>query len=84
MMNRFRSAVVWLALLPIYFYQRFVSKPLHWLVPCSGCRFHPSCSAYAVIALKTHGLFKGSWLSIKRIGRCRPGGGSGIDEVPPA
>ena len=79
-----RNAVVWLALQPIYFYQRFVSKPLHAIIPGSGCRFHPSCSAYAVIALKTHGFLKGSWLSIKRIGRCRPGGGYGVDEVPPA
>lgn len=84
MMNRFRSGVVWLALQPIYFYQRFISKALHAVIPGSGCRFHPSCSQYAVNALKTHGLLKGSWLSLKRIVRCRPGGDSGIDEVPPA
>ncbi len=83
-MNRFRSGVVWLALQPIYFYQRFISKALHAVIPGSGCRFHPSCSQYAVNALKTHGLLKGSWLSLKRIVRCRPGGDSGIDEVPPA
>ena len=83
-MNRFRSGVVWLALQPIYFYQRFISKALHAVIPGSGCRFHPSCSQYAVNALKTHGLLKGSWLSLKRIVRCRPGGDSRIDEVPPA
>lgn len=83
-MNRFRSGVVWLALQPIYFYQRFISKALHAVIPGSGCRFHPSCSQYAVNALKTHGLLKGSWLSLKRIVRCRPGGDCGIDEVPPA
>jgi putative membrane protein insertion efficiency factor len=83
MFKQLGSFVVWLALRPIYFYQRFVSKPLHALVPGSGCRFHPSCSEYSVIALKTHGFWKGSWLSLKRVCRCRPGGGYGVDEVPP-
>ncbi len=46
------------------------------------CRFTPSCSHYAVEAFKKHGLFKGGWLSVKRISRCRPGGGSGYDPVP--
>ena len=83
-MNRLRNGMVWLALQPIYFYQRFISKALHAIVPGSGCRFHPSCSVYAVIALKRHGIFKGAWLSIKRIARCNPVGGSGVDDVPPA
>ncbi len=46
------------------------------------CRFTPTCSHYAVDALKKHGLLKGSWLAIKRIGKCHPGGGSGYDPVP--
>ncbi|MEP7317082.1 MAG: membrane protein insertion efficiency factor YidD [Panacibacter sp.] len=46
------------------------------------CRFTPTCSQYAAEALKKHGLFKGMWLSIKRISRCRPGGGHGYDPVP--
>jgi putative membrane protein insertion efficiency factor len=46
------------------------------------CRFTPTCSQYALEALRKYGLFKGSWLSIKRIVRCRPGGGSGFDPVP--
>lgn len=46
------------------------------------CRFTPTCSHYAVEALKKHGLFKGFWLSIRRIGRCHPWGGSGYDPVP--
>jgi putative membrane protein insertion efficiency factor len=47
-----------------------------------GCRFQPTCSAYALEALATHGAIKGSWLAARRIARCRPWGGSGIDNVP--
>lgn len=48
----------------------------------TNCRFHPSCSEYAKDALDKHGALKGSWLAFKRIIRCNPFGGSGIDEVP--
>jgi putative membrane protein insertion efficiency factor len=51
-----------------------------WLGP--KCRFTPSCSHYAVDALKKYGLFKGSWLAIKRILKCHPWGGHGYDPVP--
>lgn len=47
-----------------------------------NCRYHPTCSAYALEALEKHGAFKGSWLAARRIGRCQPWGGSGIDNVP--
>jgi putative membrane protein insertion efficiency factor len=47
------------------------------------CRFHPSCSQYALDALSLHGALRGSWLALRRIGRCHPWGGSGIDPVPP-
>ncbi|MEO9863781.1 MAG: membrane protein insertion efficiency factor YidD [Yoonia sp.] len=47
-----------------------------------GCRFQPTCSAYALEALEKHGGIKGSILTIRRIGRCHPWGGSGIDNVP--
>jgi putative membrane protein insertion efficiency factor len=50
----------------------------------SNCRFEPSCSAYAEEALREHGAFRGSWLALRRIGRCNPWGGSGYDPVPPA
>ena len=46
------------------------------------CRYHPTCSAYALEALKRHGGLKGSWLTLKRLSRCHPWGSSGIDEVP--
>ena len=46
------------------------------------CRFTPTCSQYAIIALKRYGLLKGGWLAVKRIARCRPGGPYGYDPVP--
>jgi len=46
------------------------------------CRFTPTCSNYALKAFKKYGLFKGFWLTIKRISRCHPWGGSGYDPVP--
>lgn len=48
----------------------------------SACRFQPTCSYYTVDALKKHGLFKGSWLAIKRISSCHPWGSHGYDPVP--
>jgi len=48
----------------------------------ANCRFDPTCSAYAIEALQTHGILKGTWLAVKRIGRCHPWGGSGHDPVP--
>lgn len=56
-----------------------------WVIsPIIGpkCRYQPTCSHYAVEALKKHGPFKGLWLSIRRISRCHPWGGSGWDPVP--
>ena len=48
----------------------------------ASCRFDPTCSSYAIEALRTYGILKGSWLAAKRIGRCHPWGGSGYDPVP--
>ena len=50
--------------------------------PAGGCRFEPSCSAYALDAVRTHGAVAGSWLTVKRICRCHPWGGCGEDPVP--
>lgn len=51
------------------------------LLPAT-CRYQPTCSHYAIEALKKHGFFKGSKLAIKRIFSCHPWGGSGYDPVP--
>ncbi len=50
------------------------------LIP--SCRFYPSCSEYSITAFNKHGIFKGFFLTIKRILRCNPFGGSGYDPVP--
>ncbi len=61
----------------IKFYQRYLSPVLG-----QNCRFHPTCSQYALEALKVHGAYRGTILAVKRIIRCHPWGGSGIDNVP--
>lgn len=64
-------------ILLIKLYQWIISP---WLGP--QCRFSPTCSQYALEALRKYGLFKGFWLSVKRIARCNPWGGHGHDPVP--
>lgn len=66
-----------IVIMPIRFYQLSIS-PL--FPPC--CRFTPTCSQYAVEAVRKHGIIKGLWLALKRISRCHPWGGSGYDPVP--
>lgn len=72
-----KRVFTWLLLLPVYFYKACISP----LFPPS-CRFTPTCSQYAIEALKKYGPFKGFLLTIKRILRCNPWGGSGYDPVP--
>jgi putative membrane protein insertion efficiency factor len=50
--------------------------------PATGCRFQPTCSIYFLQAVETHGVIRGSWLGLRRLGRCHPWGGSGFDPVP--
>lgn len=67
---------------PIRFYRAFISP----LFP-PACRFQPSCSQYAIVAIETHGAVKGLALAARRLSRCHPiswlGGSSGFDPVPP-
>jgi uncharacterized protein len=57
---------------------RKVVSPLYGPV----CRFFPSCSAYALEAVTVHGAVKGSWLAVRRLGRCHPWNAGGVDHVP--
>lgn len=66
-------------------YQICLSPMLSLLVgqPNAGCRYDPTCSRYFMQAVETHGVLRGSWMGLKRIGRCHPWGGEGWDPVPP-
>ena len=72
-----RDALAWIVLIPV------------WLWRMTGalrqprCRFHPTCSSYAVAAVRTHGSARGSVLAARRVGRCHPWNPGGIDPVPP-
>ena len=60
-------------------YQLFVSPVLP-----QTCRFHPTCSGYALEAIREHGAARGGWLALKRIGKCHPWGSGGYDPVSEA
>lgn len=67
----------------IRIYQATLSPILAFLGgPASGCRFQPTCSEYFLEAVEVHGALRGSWLGLKRLGRCHPWGGRGEDPVP--
>ena len=58
-------------------YQKYISPLLG-----PSCRFHPTCSEYALQAIETYGIFRGGFLAIKRILKCNPWGGAGADPLP--
>ncbi|SFN07173.1 hypothetical protein SAMN05421741_1015 [Paenimyroides ummariense] len=76
-MEQLKKILIFPFVVLIRFYQLVISP----LTPPS-CRFTPTCSHYTLEALKKYGLFKGSWLGIKRIAKCHPWGKSGYDPVP--
>jgi putative membrane protein insertion efficiency factor len=76
--KRLIKLIGWIILAPVYFYKYAISP----LTPAS-CRHVPTCSEYALQAVKIHGPFRGFWLATKRILRCHPWGTSGYDPVPP-
>lgn len=71
------TLLAWPLLALVWLYRMVISP---WLG--NNCRYQPSCSQYAMQALREHGAFRGTWLAAKRIGRCHPWGGSGYDPVP--
>lgn len=77
MKSALRRVLVFILTLPILFYKVCISP----LTPPS-CRFTPTCSTYALEAIRKHGPLRGTLLAVKRILRCHPWGGSGYDPVP--
>jgi uncharacterized protein len=73
-----RSIARSLVTAPIRLYRRVVSP----LIP-ARCRYHPTCSAYALEAVQAHGVLRGGRLAVWRVIRCNPWSPGGIDEVPP-
>jgi putative membrane protein insertion efficiency factor len=73
-----RGAARAVFILPILFYKRFISPVLP-----PACRFYPTCSTYAMEAVRRHGILRGGWLALCRLARCHPWGGYGYDPVPP-
>ncbi|QPM90748.1 membrane protein insertion efficiency factor YidD [Pseudooceanicola algae] len=69
--------LAWLLSLPIRAYRLIFSPWVGY-----NCRYDPTCSAYILEALNRHGPIRGSWLSIRRVARCHPWGGMGVDDVP--
>ena len=71
-----------------------VATPALWLIKAyqlvispmrpPTCRFYPSCSAYAVTAIRRFGIVRGSWLTVRRLMHCHPWNPGGVDHVPPA
>lgn len=73
----FKQLLILPFMILIRFYQWVISPALG-----PKCRFTPTCSQYAAEAFQKHGIIKGFALSLKRVSKCRPGGGHGYDPVP--
>ena len=71
--------IIWAIKLPIHIYRLTFSSLVG-----NQCRYHPTCSAYALEALQTHGPLTGLFLTVKRLIRCHPWARSGVDPVPPS
>lgn len=65
----------------LVFYRSAVSPALHAVAP-GGCRFQPTCSEYAAIAIAEWGFLRGGWMAFTRLLRCHPLGKGGFDPVP--
>jgi putative membrane protein insertion efficiency factor len=76
--NFILKLIGWILMVPVYFY-KYVLSPL----TSPSCRHDPTCSTYAIEAIKIHGPFKGFYLGVKRISKCHPWGTHGYDPVPP-
>ncbi|MFN7175473.1 MAG: membrane protein insertion efficiency factor YidD [Thermaurantiacus sp.] len=76
--RRNRAGPVALVFIGLFSLWRLVFSPL--VGP--SCRFQPSCSAYGIEALRRHGAIPGLWLTLRRLARCHPWGGHGVDPVP--
>jgi uncharacterized protein len=72
-----RTIVVGLLALPVHAYRATA------VMRAPRCRFHPTCSTYALEALRVHGPLRGPWLAVRRVGRCHPWNLGGVDPVPP-
>jgi putative membrane protein insertion efficiency factor len=77
-----RHGLAWYLSLPFILVIRLYQVALS---PFLGghCRFYPTCSKYAIEAYQTHGPIRGTWLTLRRLARCHPFGGQGVDVVPP-
>ena len=73
------ALISYFLLAPIFLYKWFISPFLP-----AACRYQPTCSAYAIEAIKSHGPLQGTLLAVKRIASCHPWGGHGFDPVPDA